>query len=220
MTGLSEWDCDACTSNCADKSLKSFLPAHTGNTWRKPSIGWKGGCLTSAEAKWGFGNLSGQASLPLSSGRSRGAVKLNTSLNRSPVNQDSNSVLWEQVLRNSQTNFCSDYILINTLKITFQAYPAIPNSLLYNFLSKQDCTKQFSQKCVGWHLLLPFTGKDDLKRLQRESVVSSPPQIVNTFTSLLLPLFSLPVSDYVSQSIALLSSFLLLTYTYFLAICI
>jgi len=42
VTGLSEWDCDACTSNCADKSLKSFLPAHTGNTWRKPSRGWKG----------------------------------------------------------------------------------------------------------------------------------------------------------------------------------
>jgi len=28
VTGLFEWDCDACTSNCADKSLKSFLPVH------------------------------------------------------------------------------------------------------------------------------------------------------------------------------------------------
>lgn len=49
MTGLFEWDCDACTSNCADKSLKSFLPAH----WRHiekalERLEWE--CLTSAEA--------------------------------------------------------------------------------------------------------------------------------------------------------------------------
>lgn len=50
MTGLFEWDRDACTSNYADKSLKSFLPAHWQHIEKAlKRLGWE--CLTSAETE-------------------------------------------------------------------------------------------------------------------------------------------------------------------------
>lgn len=50
MTGLSEWDRDACTSNYADKSLKSFLPAHWQHTEKAlKRLEWE--CLTLAQTE-------------------------------------------------------------------------------------------------------------------------------------------------------------------------
>lgn len=50
MTGLFEWDRDACTSNYADKSLKSFLPAHWQHIEKAlKRLEWE--CLTSAETE-------------------------------------------------------------------------------------------------------------------------------------------------------------------------
>lgn len=50
MTGLFEWDRDACTSNYADKSLKSFLPAHWQHTEKAlKRLRWE--CLTPAETE-------------------------------------------------------------------------------------------------------------------------------------------------------------------------
>lgn len=50
MTGLFEWDRDACTSNYADKSLKSFLPAHWQHIEKAlKRLRWE--CLTPAETE-------------------------------------------------------------------------------------------------------------------------------------------------------------------------
>ena len=61
VTGLSEWDCDACTSNCTDKSLKSFLPAHWQHM-EKALERPEGECMTSAEAaaSWAPGSEVGR----------------------------------------------------------------------------------------------------------------------------------------------------------------
>ena len=89
----------------------------------------EGECMTSAEAaaSWAPGSEVGRPCCLFRVGGGGGegwwweGILLNISLNRGPTPTKTllNDVPWEQVLRNAQTNFCSDYILINTFRITF-----------------------------------------------------------------------------------------------------
>lgn len=75
--------------------------------------------LSRGHIKLSYRNCSGQALLPPGSGEEAGEVTGGRYINHVPQQEPLplepllNSAGGEQVLRNSPTNFCSDYILIN-----------------------------------------------------------------------------------------------------------
>lgn len=102
MTGLFEWDRDACTSNYADKSLKSFLPAHwqhIENALKR--LEWER--LTSAETESSL-TIGATMGRWTGKGEDREDAELNTALNRNLFNSNLLRKLSEQLLGESKTN--------------------------------------------------------------------------------------------------------------------